>query len=661
MLSPYLLESEQIDTTSLSNRIDDKVNISDTASMLSPYLLESEQIDTTSLSSRIDDKVNISDTASMLSPYLLESEQIDTTSLSSRIDDKVNISDTASMLSPYLLESEQIDTTSLSSRIDAHILADGDTSSSNEIQTLSIIGQDVTLSNGGGTVAIPETDTSSLSSRIDDKLNISDTASMLAPYLLEAELIDTVSLSIRIDAIKDSASDIRTDLNSHIDSDDDLDSTNERINAMTLSNDSLFVTEGSSTKSVKLKYVPTYLCKEESGMTLIYRLQETGNLFLNEIDTSIKKEFQELLDSGYVTCESGQSISELTDCKRREIMSDSSSVIVYFNDSLDVYDQSGALTSYADYTTWFASAGLTITSSLNCFDEVCLQIGNVQYLDSDGDNMFSNIDNALDIKSYSDLIGLSAISCTPVNCQQVYGPSDFGLSGGTGLPSSDPDCIDLSATWFDAATGQLFSWDVSGTIWLQEETVSTVQCPQGSISGSGTILSSVGVASISYTTSGQYTVNLSVPQNDANYVVLLSKEESTGTLDAIHIDVVEGSKMANSFEVVITEGDNGTGPNTYVDRNWFFSIPCSENFSTGIDSMNMINDSLVIYEGDTSFRVEILDSDSTNELVDSIVFMNDSLFIYEGNNTIGTKVPKGEWLDADSLGESGFIYSKQAM
>lgn len=46
------------DTTSLSNRINLKLNISDTASMLSSY------------SSRINSKLNISDTATMLSPYL---------------------------------------------------------------------------------------------------------------------------------------------------------------------------------------------------------------------------------------------------------------------------------------------------------------------------------------------------------------------------------------------------------------------------------------------------------------------------------------------------------------------------------------------------------------------------------------------------------------
>jgi hypothetical protein len=77
MLDPYLLAA---DTNSLSDRIDEKLNISDTASMLADY-------------------INQSDTAAMLDPYLLAA---DTNSLSDRIDEKLNISDTASMLADYI-------------------------------------------------------------------------------------------------------------------------------------------------------------------------------------------------------------------------------------------------------------------------------------------------------------------------------------------------------------------------------------------------------------------------------------------------------------------------------------------------------------------------------------------------------------------------------
>ena len=73
-----------IDSVSLSNRINGKLNISDTATMLSAYLRKG---DTLSLSNRINLRVKYSDTASMLSAYL---RKLDTASLSDRINKKMD-------------------------------------------------------------------------------------------------------------------------------------------------------------------------------------------------------------------------------------------------------------------------------------------------------------------------------------------------------------------------------------------------------------------------------------------------------------------------------------------------------------------------------------------------------------------------------------------
>lgn len=143
--SQWRAVGSSFDSTSLSNRINQRVKYSDTASMLSPYLrkldtaslsnrinlkqnlitlsttgttgaatfnqstgalnIPNYSTDTTSLSNRINLKLNISDTANMLNPYL---RKVDTLSLSNRINLKVNISDTSNMLNPYL---RKIDTT----------------------------------------------------------------------------------------------------------------------------------------------------------------------------------------------------------------------------------------------------------------------------------------------------------------------------------------------------------------------------------------------------------------------------------------------------------------------------------------------------------------------------------------------------------------------
>ena len=137
------------DTTSLSNRIDQRVKYTDTAAMLLAYLRKQDTAnkwvanvtrvndttirvykgntitdlkilgkgtDTTSLSTRIDARVKYIDTASMLLPYLRKADtsamlskylrKTDTASLSNRINLKVNISDTATMLSKYLRKTD---------------------------------------------------------------------------------------------------------------------------------------------------------------------------------------------------------------------------------------------------------------------------------------------------------------------------------------------------------------------------------------------------------------------------------------------------------------------------------------------------------------------------------------------------------------------------
>jgi len=80
--SGYQWIKANLDSSNISNRINGKLNISDTAQMLSVYL---RKLDTASLSNRINLRVKYSDTAQMLLPYL---RKLDTASLSRRIDAK---------------------------------------------------------------------------------------------------------------------------------------------------------------------------------------------------------------------------------------------------------------------------------------------------------------------------------------------------------------------------------------------------------------------------------------------------------------------------------------------------------------------------------------------------------------------------------------------
>jgi hypothetical protein len=100
-LSSYKLLSggASIDTTGLSNRINFKLNISDTALLL-------RKLDTASLSNRINTKLNISDTTLLL-------RKSDTTSLSNRINFKLNTSDTSTLSNRINLKLNITDTASL--------------------------------------------------------------------------------------------------------------------------------------------------------------------------------------------------------------------------------------------------------------------------------------------------------------------------------------------------------------------------------------------------------------------------------------------------------------------------------------------------------------------------------------------------------------------
>jgi hypothetical protein len=244
MLSPYL---RKLDTTSLSNRINLKADKATTLTINGDtYDLSANRTwtipttDTTSLSNRINLKLNISDTASMLNPYL---RKADTASLSNRINLKLNISDTAAMLANYLPLNLRTTTTTVNLNnkyftINGLNPAGAYTSGRMDVaQNFSGLGYQkvgtfygLTVDTlGSGTFyshtskpinyvsdysanftanslitksyvdqLISSLDTTSLSNRINLKLNISDTAAMLSPYQIainaRVKYTDTASM-----------------------------------------------------------------------------------------------------------------------------------------------------------------------------------------------------------------------------------------------------------------------------------------------------------------------------------------------------------------------------------------------------------------------------------------------------------------------------------
>jgi len=130
-----------VDTTNISNRINQKLNITDTVNLL-------RKSDTTGIYNRINLKLNNTDTAN----------------LSNRINLKLNSTDTVSLL-------RRSDTTAIYNRINLKL---------NSTDTVSLLRKsDTTGIYNRINLKLNSTDTANLSNRINLKLNIADTTSLL--------------------------------------------------------------------------------------------------------------------------------------------------------------------------------------------------------------------------------------------------------------------------------------------------------------------------------------------------------------------------------------------------------------------------------------------------------------------------------------------------
>lgn len=174
------------DTTSLSNRIDQRVKYTDTAQMLLAYLRKQDTANRFVANvTKVNDSTIRVFKGNTITDLKILGKGTDTTSLSTRIDSRVKYTDTAAMLLPYL---RKVDTTAMLSKY----LRKTDTASlSNRINLKLNISDTATMLSK----YLRKTDTASLSNRINLKLNISDTATMLSKYLRKT---DTASLSNRI-------------------------------------------------------------------------------------------------------------------------------------------------------------------------------------------------------------------------------------------------------------------------------------------------------------------------------------------------------------------------------------------------------------------------------------------------------------------------------
>ena len=150
------------DTTSISNRINSKLAIGDTAAMLLPYL---RKADTLQYATALSQRMRYADTAGMLSPYL---RKADTLQYSTALLQRVLYTDTAAMLAPYL-------TTSTAAATYA---------------TIASLGVKVNATDTAAMLLpyLRKADTLQYNTALNQRLRISDTAAMLSPYVRSSQV-----------------------------------------------------------------------------------------------------------------------------------------------------------------------------------------------------------------------------------------------------------------------------------------------------------------------------------------------------------------------------------------------------------------------------------------------------------------------------------------
>jgi hypothetical protein len=162
--------------------INNKVNISDTSAMLSARFAR----DTSFISNRINQKVNLADSGTIYAtPFQIITSVFDSTSLSDRINQKYDAASGDILFNRINTKLNAVDTIYLSNRINSKLnIADSTYSYVTPTRLLNAA-----------------TDTTQLSNRIDEKLGITDTARMLRDYMLKAGLSSVATTGNYLDLI----------------------------------------------------------------------------------------------------------------------------------------------------------------------------------------------------------------------------------------------------------------------------------------------------------------------------------------------------------------------------------------------------------------------------------------------------------------------------
>jgi len=177
MLAPYAKAAYTIDSSFFKSQLATKLSLADSTKYITPTQLAAKTFDQTPITNAIATKLNIADSSKYVTPTQLAAKTFDQTPITTAIATKLNIADSTKYVTPTQLAAKTFDQTPISNAI-ATKLNITDTS-----------------------YLLKKTDTASLSSRINLKLNASQlgiangVASLNASGIIPSSQLPPVSLS----------------------------------------------------------------------------------------------------------------------------------------------------------------------------------------------------------------------------------------------------------------------------------------------------------------------------------------------------------------------------------------------------------------------------------------------------------------------------------
>lgn len=254
-------------------------------------------------------------------------------------------------------------------------------------------------------------------------------------------------------------------------------------------------------------------------------------------------------------------------CIYKNVMSDNSQVIVNNDHSATLYDGDGVSQSISNYEEWLDTSNLTVLHTLNCFEQICYQVGNVHYINIIGDNIFLDENDTSHSLTFNELAIIGTTDCVEVNCIVIYDETSNPIDTVTSLPSNSPQCTDIPSTWLDSTGVTAFKWDTNSQQWVMRDTSTTVigNCSAQKFTKVGNSTITLTNVPVSLPIFNNEEINIGSPFSKLSDIRLSSNKEATYVV-AHSVHLFENTTRFSFQSAVYKNGVivNGSKADAYI-------------------------------------------------------------------------------------------------